>query len=90
MAKSVRIDLHMHSAFSDDGEIAPGTLAAMAAESGLDCVALCDHNVADGNGAFLDAARSAGLAAIPGVELDCAFENVGLHVLGYFIDYAAH
>lgn len=83
-----RVDLHMHSGFSDDADIPPATLAAMAARNGLSCVALCDHNAADGNGPFLEAARKAGLTAIPGIEIDCDFEGNDLHLLGYFIEYA--
>jgi predicted metal-dependent phosphoesterase TrpH len=88
MTHDRRIDLHMHSQHSDDGELAPETLVRMARDAGLACVALPDHNDASGNDSFLAAARDAGLAAVPGVELDCGLDGTGLHVLGYFIDHA--
>lgn len=80
-------DLHMHSSHSDDGEIAPETLVALAKAAGLRCIALTDHDVADGNAAFVAAALAAGITAVPGIEIDCEHDGTGLHVLGYFIDY---
>lgn len=88
MTDNRRIDLHTHSSFSDDGELAPSAIIALAKDAGLDCVALSDHNSTAGVGEFLDAAGRAGIEAVPAVEIDCQLDGTGLHILGYFIDHA--
>ena len=82
------IDLHVHSCFSHDGEFAPAVLVSMAADAGLRVMCIADHNGVDAVEPALEAGRAQGVLVIPGVELDCCFEDVPLHVLGYFIDHA--
>ncbi len=81
------IDLHTHSRYSHDGETDPAALVAMAAERGLGHLAVLDHNRVDGVGEALAAAAGTPVEVIPCVELDCAYEDANLHILGYFIDY---
>lgn len=38
------IDLHMHSFYSDDGEYTPTQLVDMCHESGIQIMAITDHN----------------------------------------------
>ena len=83
----MRIDLHMHSCFSSDGEASPRDLVTMSTDAGMRYIAISDHNRADGVGPALDAARGSGLTVIPAIEIDCLFMGGGLHVLGYFIDH---
>lgn len=90
----MRIDLHLHSCFSTDGEAAPTELVALARSAGLDCIAVADHNRVDGVAPTIAAAGGL-LEVVPAVELDCLWEGRTLHLLGYFIDhadprYAAH
>lgn len=47
-----RGDLHIHSARSHGGELTPGQLAAAARASGLDFIAVTEHNTADTHDAF--------------------------------------
>lgn len=47
-----RGDLHVHSARSHGGELAPGQLTAAARASGLDFIAITEHNTADTHDAF--------------------------------------
>jgi hypothetical protein len=47
-----RGDCHVHSACSQGGELTPGQLAAAARASGLDFIAITDHNTADTHGAW--------------------------------------
>lgn len=83
------IDLHIHSSFSADGEIAPGELVRMAARAGLRRIAITDHNRAHAVPAAVAEGERLGVAVVPGIELDCDFGPVHLHVLGYGIDAAA-
>jgi 3',5'-nucleoside bisphosphate phosphatase len=79
------LDLHLHSAFSSDGEYSPRELLSICMHSGVKVAALADHNSTRG---VEDAAHWANLLhinLIPAIELDCTFQNTNLHVLGYWI-----
>jgi predicted metal-dependent phosphoesterase TrpH len=81
------IDLHMHSMYSCDGELSPGELFEIARRSGIRTVSLTDHNTCAGIPDAVEAGRTAGIEIISGVELDCFYQGVLFHVLGYGIDH---
>lgn len=81
----VRIDLHTHSSASD-GTDPPEELVAKAAASGLDVVALTDHDTAAGWERAAAAAGPAGLEVVPGMEISTAHEHRSVHLLAYFLD----
>ena len=92
----MRIDLHVHSNASD-GTDAPGDLVRKAWASGLDGVALTDHDTIAGH--LAAAAALPGLSGltgqgdrpfvvVPGVEISCISDDVSLHLLGYLFDPA--
>lgn len=80
------LDLHMHSYYSDDGEFTPKSLAEQCQKAGVSLMSLTDHNCAEGNREAREAAANLGIRFIPGIEIDCTFEGVNFHVLGYGID----
>ena len=80
---SLRCDLHTHSVFSD-GTYTPGELVAQAKRLGL-IVALTDHNTVAGLPDFMDAARTLGVTAVPGVEFSTEHKGKELHLLGLFV-----
>lgn len=80
-----RIDLHMHSHFSD-GVHAPSVLVGLARAKGISAIALCDHDSLDGFTELQASALSAGVEVITGIELSCVHGGRDLHVLGYGID----
>lgn len=82
----MKIDLHMHSDYSLDGEFSPEQLAVLCKKSGLQTAALTDHNSVRGTEGFCRAAKEQGIFAVTGIELDCDCEDVSLHLLGYHID----
>ena len=79
-------DLHTHSCLSPcaDDDNTPNNIAGMAAVSGLDIVALTDHNSVKNCPAFFDAARRYGIIPVAGMELTtsedihmvCLFERL--------------
>lgn len=81
------IDLHMHSRYSDDGEYTPSELVEQCAEAGVRMMAVTDHNCAKANEEAQNAAKEKGISYIAGIEIDCTYENVNFHVLGYGIDF---
>jgi predicted metal-dependent phosphoesterase TrpH len=80
-------DLHMHSNFSTDGELAPSELVRVCKVNGLETISLTDHNSVKGLGEAIQTATAKGLTCIPGIEIDCAFEGIDLHLIGYQIDW---
>lgn len=78
------IDLHVHSIYSD-GTLSPRELIRLAGESGVEALALCDHNTVAGVPEFLDAARDSGVEAIAGIEFSTDYGDRELHILGLFV-----
>ena len=81
-----KIDLHMHSIVSDDGEFEIQTLIDMAKENEIEIMAVADHNC---SGAYLTDFDTKGIHLIPAIELDCTFLGKDFHLLGYGIDPSA-
>ena len=73
-------DLHTHSAASD-GQYAPAELVHRAVQSGIEVLALTDHDTLDGLEEALRAAVSQSLTVLRGVELG-AKEDRHMHILG--------
>ncbi|MFD0266919.1 PHP domain-containing protein [Streptomyces sp. NPDC127106] len=80
----MRIDLHAHSTASDGTET-PAELVLGAAAAGLDVVALTDHDTVGGYAEAI-AAAPRGLTVVPGMELSCRLDGIGMHLLAYLFD----
>jgi len=79
------IDLHTHSNRSD-GTFEPAQVVRLAAERGLDVVALTDHDTTDGLDEALATGAELGLEVVPGVEFSAEHERTSIHVLCYWMD----
>jgi predicted metal-dependent phosphoesterase TrpH len=83
------VDLHSHTTASD-GALAPRDLVREAARHGVRVLAVTDHDSTDGlTDALAEAAVHPPLTIVPGLEINCDVEGGEVHVLGYFVDYAA-
>lgn len=96
-----KIDLHMHSTFSD-GVFTPTELVELRKKEGYDVVAVTDHDGAKGVKEALAAGERYGVTVIPGIEIGTVMNiediipgagdasmnkgEVELHILGYGID----
>jgi error-prone DNA polymerase len=69
MASFVELAARSHYSFLE-GSASPHTLVAAAAALGIEALGLCDRNGLYGAVGFMEAARTAGIRAIIGVELD--------------------
>jgi predicted metal-dependent phosphoesterase TrpH len=78
-------DLHTHSHYSD-GQLAPADLVARAAASGVQVLALTDHDVTAGLAEAQDAAAVLGIELVPGVEISVSWGAQTVHVVGLGID----
>jgi len=61
-------------------------LVALAAEKGLEAVAITDHDTTDGVPEALAAGEAFGILVIPGVEINTDTETGHVDILGYFLD----
>jgi predicted metal-dependent phosphoesterase TrpH len=80
-------DLHSHSSASD-GALEPDALLLHAAESGVDSLAITDHDTLaafDRIGTSFQIPR-----LIPGIELSTTWRNIGVHIVGLNIDPACN
>jgi len=76
----------MHSNYSDDGDFTPAELVRRCKEAGVLVMSITDHNSASGNAGAKNEALKHGIEYITGIELDCTYEGMNLHLLGYGID----
>lgn len=82
----MRIDLHMHSTFSD-GLLTPAELIDIAAKKQLALISLSDHDCVDGVDEAMKAGAEKGIEVVAGVELSSEFKGRELHILGYGVDH---
>lgn len=79
----LRAELHVHTVLSPcaDIEMIPPLIVQQAVESGIQVIAITDHNATANIGAVRQAAAGCDLTVLPGVELQTAEE---IHVLCLF------
>ena len=76
------IDLHIHSNYSD-GSDSIEEIVAQACALKLTQIAITDHNTMEG-ALYAKTLNHQNLEIVCGIELSCDFEEVELHILGYF------
>lgn len=81
-----KIDLHMHTNLSADGTFTPEELMEIAEKQQMDMIAICDHNSVRAVLEAKELGEKKGITVIPGIEIDCLFEDVNVHMTGYGID----
>ncbi len=79
----MRIDLHLHSNYSD-GKATPEETVRRAYTAGVQLLALTDHDTVGGLPEAEATAHELGLSFIPGVEFTATLRGADLHILGYF------
>ena len=77
--KSGKVNLHIHSTFSD-GKAEFRDIVENAKKSGYKLISITDHNTVEGHKIYKDE------ILIPGVEFDCWFGYVFIHLLAYGFD----
>ncbi|MEE3362521.1 MAG: PHP domain-containing protein [Anaerovoracaceae bacterium] len=80
-----RTDYHLHTTYSD-GVCTPEKVVKLAAENGLEVIAITDHDGTGGIAEALAAGEKYGVEVVPGIEFSTEFEGAGIHMLGYYID----
>ena len=77
-------DFHMHTTASD-GKLSPEVLIQRAVNSGLDIIAVTDHDTIDAIEKCISEGVKNNIKVIPGVELTTVHNDESIHLLGYFI-----
>ncbi len=86
-AVKMKADFHIHTYYSD-GVYAPEKIVDLAVETGLEAIALTDHD----NVLSYDVAKkyiednNINLKIIPGLEVNTLYKDYEVHILGYFPD----
>ncbi len=81
-------DYHSHSITSADGSYNARELVDMAFANGLNTFSITDHNSVGSVQEAINYVKENDIPMqiIPGIEIDCDIDGVGLHVLGYQIN----
>jgi predicted metal-dependent phosphoesterase TrpH len=80
-----RYDLHSHSTASD-GTLPPAALVRLAAEAGVEVLALTDHDTTVGIPEAREAAESCGIRLVAGVEISVTWSRQTVHLVGLNLD----
>ncbi|MCK8827953.1 PHP domain-containing protein [Natroniella acetigena] len=80
------IDLHLHTTASD-GSFTPTKVVKNAKDLGFSAVAITDHDTLAGLEEGAKAAKEEEIEFVPGIELNTDYDDTGIHVLGYYLDY---
>ncbi|MBN2406401.1 MAG: PHP domain-containing protein [Elusimicrobia bacterium] len=83
---SKKIDLHIHTNYSD-GTYTPEDVVRVSKDAGLSAIAITDHDTTEGIVPALKHAAKVGIEVIPGIELSCEYNEVEIHILGYYINW---
>jgi len=78
-------DLHLHTHFSD-GTFSPEELTGHGLRLGFAVLALTDHDSVEGCAPMAAACASSEIEFISGTELTAEYNDIEVHLLGYFLD----
>jgi len=78
-------DLHTHPRASD-GELSPAALVIKAKASGVDVLAITDHDTTQAIAEAIDEAYKQNIRLLPGIELSVSWMGKNFHIVGLGID----
>lgn len=82
-----RIDLHIHSDRSSDGDYPPKEIVRLGKKHNLKAIAIADHDSVAAYPEALEYGRKYELEVIPNIELTTIFDHREFHLLLPFIDW---
>ncbi len=83
-----KIDLHIHSSFSEDADLSVNEIFKSATEASIAVISITDHDSIQSIGEALVIKEQYPVEYIPGVEITTVFPADGSqqHILGYYVD----
>lgn len=85
----IRFDLHVHSAYSNDGELGIGEIVQKSINNNVAVLSITDHNSTRGIKEAVAICAKKEIEFIPGIEIDCTYQGIDLHLLGYHINWSS-
>lgn len=86
---SGRVDFHVHSDKSCDGDFSPAELVGFAKNFGMRAISIADHDTVAAYPEAVELGRIAGVEVIPGIEITTLFGGREFHLLLPFVDWAS-
>lgn len=86
---SGRVDFHIHSNRSCDGDFSPAELVGFAREKGFRALSIADHDTVAAYPEAVELAAEAGVEMIPGIEVTTLFGGREFHLLLPFVDWTS-
>lgn len=86
---SGRVDLHVHSDKSCDGDFSPAELVGFARNLNMRAISIADHDTVAAYPEAVDLGRKAGVEVIPGIEITTLFGGREFHLLLPFVDWTS-
>ena len=86
---SGRVDLHVHSHKSCDGDFSPSELVGFARTNDMRAISIADHDTVAAYPEAVEVGREAGIEVIPGIELTTIFSGREFHLLLPFVDWTS-
>lgn len=77
----MKADLHIHSEYSFDGSESLDKIIELAKAADIEVISICDHNTTE-----VYKTDEHDIRIIPGIEIDCYFNDTIIHLLGYGIN----
>lgn len=81
-----KIDLHVHTRASVDGELSGEELIRLALKENVSTLAVTDHDTLEEVKETMEWGKRLGVEVIPGTEVFCQHKSKLVHILAYFID----
>lgn len=82
-----RVDLHIHSNKSSDGEFSPAEIIALARSAEMRAIAISDHDTVAAYPEALEAGRAEGVEVIPSMEVTTVYDEREFHLLLPFLSW---
>ncbi|OGD25410.1 MAG: hypothetical protein A2V57_01920 [Candidatus Aminicenantes bacterium RBG_19FT_COMBO_65_30] len=86
---SGRVDFHVHSHKSSDGDFSPAELVRFAGNFGMRAISIADHDTVAAYPEAVEIGRRAGVEVIPGIEVTTLFGGREFHLLLPFVDWSS-
>jgi len=84
---SEKIDLHIHSSRSSDGDFTPFHIIRLAKESKLRAISITDHDTVAAYPEALEYGEEMGVEVVPSIELTTLFDGREFHLLLPFVNW---
>ncbi len=84
---SGRVDLHIHSSYSSDGDVPFRRIVRLAREKGMAAIAITDHDSTSAYPEAIEQGKRDGVEVIPSIELTTLYDGREFHLLLPFVDW---